>query len=353
MALALLGASTTPAGATATASVMVPSSSPALANFPSQAVVDPAGYLWVVSNNQPSTYLTRVAPDGTAVVAWDALAVALPNPSACTDSRNYGVASAAGRIYWSCDTAAVYSISATASLPVGTADITLEVDLTATTFKVNGVVVASNGDIIMNNWDRRMFVRRAGDAPTAATEITTGVTDGWIWPMAPGPDGNVYVLFDGDPAQSKHDVIFKVDVVGGTYALTPYWTDPVANSSANGVGFLPGTSTMIIADFDSTIGIRAILDNGDGTGSLAGSTLFSGDPLIERVTGMGIAASGDLYVVVSDSQSIHAITKVVGITYPVSPTTTSTAPSSTTSTTSVATSSTTAVDRVVIPAFAG
>jgi hypothetical protein len=330
------------AGATSAASVFLSSSSSALANFANQATIDGDGNLWVVSNDNPASMLTKVAPDGTAVVAW-AGTIPLPSSSSCTDSRNYGVAYSSGRIYWSCFDSAVYSISATAPLPVTTSDITLEVDMTGRGFNVQGIAVAGNGDIYMNNWDVRMFVHRAGDSVATATELFPGLNDGWIWPMTVGPDGNVYFVFDGDPSLNAVDRIMKIDVVGGSNAISTYWQDPLTSSSSNGLAFFPDSMTIAIVDFDASIGIRAIITNADGTGTLAPSSpLFSGDPLIGPGTGFALGPLDAAYVVISDAQQIHAVTKVTGIVDPLP-----TPPTSST------TSSTSASSTPVAPAFTG
>ena len=315
--IALMGL--TASSATATTSVFVPSSSPSLANFPNQSVVDPSGNLWVSSNDNPSSRVTKFAPDGTATIAWNASTAPIPG---CADQRNYGIAYANNKIYWTCYQAMVVSIPTSASFPVSTSDITIEANFSSSSFEPCGVAVAPNGDIYANNWGNSIYVKRASDPATTFTQLSVPAFTGFILPMAFGPDGDLYAVVNGDSSVSANDFILKFDVSGGTNSYTTYWTDTVPSSSTVGIAFFGASSTIVIVDEASSIGVRAILPNGDGTGSSAPSALASNDPLLGSAFGIGVSSSGTIYVVITNASNLHAVTKVTGAVIPVVSTTT-------------------------------
>ena len=315
---------TSSSGAATTVSTFVGSSSPTLANFPNQSVVDSLGRLWVVSNDNPGWFLTRVDASGTAEIVWSYSATALPSPSDCTDQRNYGIASHGGRIYWTCMNSAVYSISENVVAPATTADITLEVAGAGRAF--SGVAVAPNGDIYVSEWGNHLYKHPAGSSVGTVTTVATPPAATDMWAMTFGPDGNLYV--------ANEDRIYVVDVAGGTDSVSLYFTAPSTSWSIAGLAFVPGTTDLVTSDTGwagpPPVGVNVIAKSGS-VGVLDRELVPGSNPLVQGSSGLAIAADGTIYVTITNAGSIHAITKIAGAVTPGTSSTTTSSPSTTNS----------------------
>jgi hypothetical protein len=312
VALGCLSLSTSISNAAPTVSTFY--SGTGLANFPNQSVVDPAGNLWIVGNDNPDTYLTKISSTGAGTIIWEKSTVPLPGTS-CTDTRNYGVAYYNGRIYWTANCGAVYSVSSSLTTTATTSDIQLNVNRIGLN-NFCGIAITPSGVIYLDNWGNELYKFQTGATPEFSEVSSTFNSDpnATAWAMSIGPDGNLY--FGGGTT------IWKL--TSGSTTPTVYYSNSIWSLSSF-VFLNNGSGDLVTVDWSQTVGLNVIEPDGSGGGRLTSdSPLLTSQSLINSASGISIDSNGNLFITISNAGTIHSITKVSGLTFPTPTTTTTT-----------------------------